>query len=405
MLAKSAPKRQPAPARRADRGCSFAGASHHDWDRPLAGAVAGSRLVRRGSVAALRCGACSRSATSMPILLDRVWIFCQAQRLDFSAYTGNIDRVLQALAATPKQGLVQLRLSNCVFLTASGVACVPLGFSYLQHVDVSHCISLTDVALGSLSQLTELRTLSVACCYELTDNSISQLRGLHVLHFDGCSQITDRAVKGIAARMPALNTLSAGGCFNLTDAALAELMSCPALQILNMRACIELSGSFDHVVACSHTLRTLDLSSCPQVEDAAAVHVLRTIKALESFNLSNCHRLSSTVLQTVMQMPVGTALRELDLRCCPRIAPSDLVASVRTLRPELHLLTPDLPPAHGVQWCAASVLALLASVGALGLPLPVQVGWWHCSLAVVTIGGVLFYAVAAVFCMALAGGM
>jgi hypothetical protein len=289
--------------------------------------------------------------------------------------------------------------------------CAFLGFPRLQHVDVSHCIQITDGGLAALSKLTELRTLSVACCYELTDASIKQLHGLHALHMDGCSQITDRAFAGIAARMNALNTLSAGGCFNLTDASLAELMRCPELRTLNVRACIELRGGFEHAT-CSRTLLTLDMSSCVQLQDASVLNALRTLTSLRSLSLSNCHRLSGIVLDAVAQMPSDACLVELDLRGCVRIARdgSRIARTVRALKPKLRLLTSDLPPGslHSVHCrrCTASALALL-SFGAAVLfsrgELPVR--WWHCSLGMLIIGGAFAYVVAAVFFMALAGGL
>ncbi|XP_032238115.2 F-box/LRR-repeat protein 2 [Nematostella vectensis] len=97
----------------------------------------------------------------------------------------------------------------------------------LEFLDVSHCTCITDKGLCAIYGLSDLLTLNINMCIEVTDatlvNVSRHLRSLRELSFNGCSLVTDTGVIAIAQGLSQLQTLDASKCDGVSDLSVFHL--------------------------------------------------------------------------------------------------------------------------------------------------------------------------------------
>lgn len=120
-------------------------------------------------------------------------------------------------------GLENLRGAPLTSLKLSG--CDRLGDPYLRFLsemplsvlDLSCCLSLTDVGVGFLRGLIDIEDLNLGGCIKLTNKSLSHLEGMPLTHLRlfRCSNITGDGLKHLLG-MP-LNVLDLRGCSRVVE--------------------------------------------------------------------------------------------------------------------------------------------------------------------------------------------
>ena len=70
-----------------------------------------------------------------------------------------------------------------------------------------------------LKHLTEIHTLDLKYCKQITDKGLVYLKGIHTLKLSGCKQITDKGLEYLKG----IHTLNVFGCKQITDKGLQYL--------------------------------------------------------------------------------------------------------------------------------------------------------------------------------------
>lgn len=143
---------------------------------------------------------------------------------------------IQGLTRTPTSSLETLDVSDCAHLSAAGMSHLVRAYANTRLTDLnaSSCAQLSDdvlVALGRYSP--RLRTLRLASCPLVSDAGVQRLvEFVPPLSADAADSLEHEQVSS-AARCVQLRTLELSGCFQLTDAALVAVgRQCADLEVL-----------------------------------------------------------------------------------------------------------------------------------------------------------------------------
>uniref|UniRef100_A0A668S435 F-box/LRR-repeat protein 15-like leucin rich repeat domain-containing protein n=1 Tax=Oreochromis aureus TaxID=47969 RepID=A0A668S435_OREAU len=155
---------------------------------------------------------------------------CKLHHLNLSYCERLTDSAVEWLGWT---SLCSLDLSGCNIQDEVLLAClllfsrIPENLNFrnlknnLEHVDISHCVALSDAAV---------RAFSFYC------------RGLVALRMVGCFKMTDMAVQYLTSGSQYLRELDVSGCVLLTDLTLRYLERiCPPLSSITMACCSRIS--------------------------------------------------------------------------------------------------------------------------------------------------------------------
>jgi bacterioferritin-associated ferredoxin len=108
---------------------------------------------------------------------------------------------------------------------------------------------ITDVAVKALAaSCPQLQLLDLSLCWKVTDHGLEALaNGCSRLQSVGlglCRQITDAGVGALAKGCPNLQSLDLSMCWQITDCGIKALVaSCSRLQWLNLTACEEITDA------------------------------------------------------------------------------------------------------------------------------------------------------------------
>ncbi|WP_171982135.1 leucine-rich repeat domain-containing protein [Aquaspirillum sp. LM1] len=198
---------------------------------------------------------------------------------------------------------------------------------------VFDCLRL-EILPASLSQLPQLKKLSLKGCRQLTDiGHIAALTELETLELADCESLSDLQPIGALKKLRRLNV---SGCDQLVD--LTLIAQCSGLQQLDLSRCWRIRDLTPlSQLSC---LQQLDLSKCRQVSDLTP---LAQISALQQLKLSECLQVSD--LTPLIQL---FDLEQLDLSWCQQV--SDLTPLVQLI----HLQQLDLSDG----WQASDLMPL-----------------------------------------------
>lgn len=193
-----------------------------------------------------------------------------------------------------------------------------------------------------------IEVLDLVAC-EITDRSVwavsSSCASLRQLGLSNCRKITNAAFSGSVAmvgssavpdvsfaRMYNLRSLDLTRCVSVSDAALQELARfCPELHALILHSCEEITdrGILALAERCTN-LATLSVAKCKQLTDRSLTAIIRAnASRLQSLNLDSCHLITD---ETVMCLALNhcTNMLELDLSSCDAISDEAVLHLLQT---------------------------------------------------------------------------
>lgn len=147
------------------------------------------------------------------------------------------------------QGLPNLRsinLSFCASFTEFGLKHLSTMASSLKEINLRSCDNVSDVGLRYLSEGgVALHVLDISFCDKISDQGldfVSQgLPQIQSLSLNSCS-VSDKGMLKIAATLTELRTLNIGQCNEVTDKGLNAIIdSCPQLKDLDVYGCTGIS--------------------------------------------------------------------------------------------------------------------------------------------------------------------
>lgn len=151
------------------------------------------------------------------IVLTKCWRACS-------------DTSLYLIANTCKQ-LQVINMSHCGSVTDSAVGELAKNCKDLREIDLSSCYKITDLAMCSLADdAKKLQELYVSSVYGVTDYGISQIsfKGLNieVLDISYCFRVSNKGLVGMLKRdekTKSLKSLRIKGCYKVTDDFILQL--------------------------------------------------------------------------------------------------------------------------------------------------------------------------------------
>ncbi|GMH39460.1 hypothetical protein BSKO_07358 [Bryopsis sp. KO-2023] len=170
--------------------------------------------------------------------------------------------------------LSELILSRCTAITDVGIAILSTSCSAasLTYLDLTGCDIITDQALISISAMSRLEFLSVAGCYQISNDGLKnlvELTSMRRLDISECPGVTDAGLKHLASALDLVD-LNLSGCDEVGDEGMSE--------ITNLRH-----------------LKGLDLSFCGKITDEGLM-LLVTLAELTHLNLLGCVGVTPGVL-------------------------------------------------------------------------------------------------------------
>ncbi|XP_012576213.1 PREDICTED: F-box/LRR-repeat protein 13 [Condylura cristata] len=177
----------------------------------------------------------------------------------------------------------ELNLNNCVHLgDASLIKLAERSMSYMKIIQ-------NKTGLMILSRHKKLKELSVAECYNITDNGIQAFcKGSLILeHLDVsyCFQLSDESIKALSIYCVNLTSLSIAGCPKITDSAMEMLTAkCHYLHILDISGCILFTDQMlENLQMGCKQLRILKMQYCRLISKEAAKK-MSSIVQLQEYN-------------------------------------------------------------------------------------------------------------------------
>ena len=223
------------------------------------------------------------------------------------------------------QELLHLNLGSCSELTDAGIVHIK-ALTALQSLDLSSC-QLSDISLSHLQPLPSLLHLNFSCAsvtdqglkylaafaklksiklgtVHISDQGLEPLRGLKTLEgadFTGCPGLDGSGLKHL--RGTAMKILSLP--VSVSDAGLSSLEGLPSLESLTLSSPNVTDSLFLHFSNFT-CLKSLCLSSCPNISGAGLVHI-RCTDSLEELDLNSC-RVSRDGFSFIERFPCLTKL-------------------------------------------------------------------------------------------------
>jgi len=162
---------------------------------------------------------------------------------------------------------------------------------------------------------------------------VGRLRHLRRLKLEGCSRVTRRGVRFLAA-LSALTSLDLGGCYEVTDKCMWRISRLSALETLRLAGCRQVTDLGLRALGALPALTSLDLSRFNQITDEGALVLGRGATSLTSLQLTGCNKLSDAGLSELSGM---AGLTSLDLTGCVRVRGTSLRALSSNLTALTHL--------------------------------------------------------------------
>jgi len=206
-----------------------------------------------------------------------------------------------------------------------------------------------------------IREINAAFCRPVDDatlNALPELPALQVLNLDGCQEVSDEGLLSVAKRCKNLRSFSSYWNVKVTDVGLCRVLRAQkgnTLQFLSFSGCKRLSDeTVQRVATSAMQLEVLDLTRCNKVTDFGVQMAFEYLSQLKVLRLYAMAQLSPRAFRLLPRM---VHLEELDLCGC-RVEDGPLVEMLNASAPsKLHTLN--------LTWCPAltdaSVLAIASA--------------------------------------------
>ena len=313
---------------------------------------------------------CCAAATSVVLRLtpikaaDLLPRFSSLEAVDFSAVVPAAWSESSLTCLEQARNLTSIRFGQSTQLTTSGAATIAR-FKQLQSIECID-VQLTDTAFRKWSVLTNLTSLSLLGCRQLSAsalNSISSLKNLESVELGSCHGVNDSVLATLGA-LPKMRKVDLSSCDNFTEVGLAALGAAKLLTTLLLPACWQIDDTM-LITLCSAmpNLITLSLFEAGEgVSDAGLLHltsmtcltgldlgyscwahtseglqqVVSALPALKMLNIGGAEGVTDTILATVASKL--TSLTILDVSECQRVTDQGVQhLSQLTNLQELHL--------------------------------------------------------------------
>ena len=153
--------------------------------------------------------------------------------LSFSLHIS--DTGLSHLSRVPN--LTDLNLRSCENISDGGLANLCQVGPRLRTLDISFCDKVGNTGMGHVSQMSNLRTLSLSAC-DISDQGLvriaNSLTHLVTLNLGQCSKISDESLKVVSEKCTLIEYIDLYGCGGISRAGLNLILQMPNMKSLNL---------------------------------------------------------------------------------------------------------------------------------------------------------------------------
>lgn len=173
-----------------------------------------------------------------------------------------------------------------------------LNLSYCSWLDDTNMIKILEKS-PSLKQLKVIEDLSLT--YR-SWSALSLVSDLISLDLSDCRQITDDEIDLIATNCPKLEELRLSGCFEIEDKGFWSVgKHCKQLTSLDISRCQRLTEEgMVELVGLTTQIAVLNLSSCRAINDQVVITITKLLRSLKELDIQNCH-VSEVVLNHIQK--------------------------------------------------------------------------------------------------------
>ncbi|KXJ92590.1 hypothetical protein Micbo1qcDRAFT_117979, partial [Microdochium bolleyi] len=297
-----------------------------------------------------------------------------SQEHPYFAYPDFVKRLnLAALAEQVNDGSVQplavctrverLTLTNCKYLTDSGLIPLVNKNSHLLALDVSGVENITEATILEIAtHCRRLQGLNMTSCKNVPNSSLVTLaescKYIKRLKLNECAQVNDEAVLAFAyncpnileidlhnckavgnepitalmARGQSLRELRLAMCEKIDDTAFLNLPPFKVyehLRILDLTSCARLTDrAVERIIDAAPRLRNLVLAKCGNITDTAVYAISKLSKNLHYVHLGHCRNITDDGVKRLVAS--CNRIRYIDLGCCTHLT-DDSVTRLATL--------------------------------------------------------------------------
>ncbi|PSS32724.1 F-box/LRR-repeat protein [Actinidia chinensis var. chinensis] len=223
--------------------------------------------------------------------------------------------------------LQSIKLDGCL-VTCPGLKAIGNWCISLREISLSKCLGVTDDGLSSLvTKHKDLRKLDITCCRKITHVSIAHITNsctcLMSLRMESCSLVPKEAFVLIGQRCHFLEELDLTDN-EIDDEGLKSISRCSKLSSLKLGICLNITDEgLTHIGMCCSKLAELDLYRSAGIADPSILSIAHGCPALEMINIAYCKDITDS---SFISLSKCSKLNTLESRGCPLVTSLGLAA-------------------------------------------------------------------------------
>ncbi|GLJ15214.1 hypothetical protein SUGI_0248700 [Cryptomeria japonica] len=224
--------------------------------------------------------------------LKRFLAYCiELNKLDLTCCHDLTDVALLAVARSCRH-LSSLKIESCHLVTEKSLTMLGPGCPFLQELDLTDC-SVNNTGLESLARCSELTTLKLGFCPNISDEGIihigARCSNLQELDLYRSTGVGDAGIAVISNSCPGLKSINLSYCTHVSDDSLKSISQLHKLHNLEIRGCSGISSTGLSAIALGcKRIAELDIKRCYNVDDAGILAIANSCRNLRQVNLSYC---------------------------------------------------------------------------------------------------------------------
>ncbi|CAM8965842.1 unnamed protein product [Rhodiola kirilowii] len=205
----------------------------------------------------------------------------------------NVTDAAVSAVANSCRNLTCLKLEACQLITLRSLQSIGSHSMLLKEIDLTDCCGVNDKGLSYLSKCSELGSLKLGLCANISDRGLSSIASncskIYELDLYRCAGIGDDGIGALTNGCTRLKILNLSYCTKITDRGLVYIGQMEELLDLEMRALLNITSvGLTAVVAGCKRLSELDIKHCENVTDAGFWALAYHAQNLRQLNISNC---------------------------------------------------------------------------------------------------------------------
>ncbi|XP_069765822.1 F-box and leucine-rich repeat protein 13 [Narcine bancroftii] len=209
--------------------------------------------------------------------------------------------------------LVYLDISGCTEISVQGFKSIGIACNEIEHLVINDMATLTTSCITAMvGCYYNLTTVSLLASPHISDAAVKVLvqgKKLTTFKTEGSKRITDTSFKIISTNCPNLNHIYVADCQKITDNSLKFISTLKSIVVLNISDCTRITdvGIQSFVEGPSGSkLRELNLSNCVLITDVSILKIAQRCFRLTHLRMRYCVHLTDSGIEWLGSLPAVT---------------------------------------------------------------------------------------------------